>query len=218
MALPFEALIFDLDGTLADSMNEIGSAMNASLRENGLTEHPLEAYKHIVGEDLEVLAARSMPADCTVPVQKVIDSYRVIYRASAHANTWPYPGIDELLFALAGRGVPMAVLSNKRDELTRALVALRFPSVQFVAVRGEQPGKPRKPDPTSALELAATFNLAPAKIGFVGDTNIDMKTACAAGMLPIGVLWGFRGKAELLESGAKRLLEHPSDLLKLVGD
>jgi len=215
MSLPFQALIFDLDGTLADSLNEIGSAMNGALREHGLPEQALENYKAYVGDDAEQLASRSMPSGCTVPVKGVVDAYRLHYRRSEHANTWPYPGIDALLAALHGLRIPMAVLSNKRDELTKALVALRFPNSKFVVVRGERPGKPMKPDPSSALEIAVALGFEPSRIGFVGDTAIDMKTATAAGMLAIGVLWGFRGKAELLENGAKVLLAAPGELLTL---
>ncbi len=220
--MPIHALIFDLDGTLADSLHDIGDALNRALLEQGLPTHSLEAYRHMVGEGVEVLVNRALGAAAQGPnaaqlVKSTTEAYRSHYREAAHQKTWPYPGIDELLRALSAVRVPMAVLSNKKDDFTKALVAQRFGHIRFVAVRGEQDGVPRKPNPTAALELALELNVLPANIGFVGDTAIDMKTARAAGMHAIGVLWGFRSRAELEGAGAQHVLSEPREVLPLVG-
>ncbi len=214
--MPVHALIFDLDGTLADSLADIADAMNAALAVHSLPAHPRDAYRLMVGEGVTTLAKRAVGAQATVPVQAVLDTYHAKYLEHAHAKTFAYPGIDETLAALAKRRVPMGVLSNKRDALTKALVALRFPTIPFVEVRGEREGVPRKPDPTAAFEMALALNVLPANIGFVGDTAVDMKVARAAGMRAIGVLWGFRDRAELEGAKAHEIIEKPSQLLELV--
>ncbi len=213
--MPIHALIFDLDGTLADSLTEIADAMNGALLAHRLPTFATDAYRLMVGEGMRVLAKRAI-GKADVPVESVLEVYQAKYHQNEHAKTWPYPGIDVLLEALARRKVPMAVLSNKPDRLTKSLVAQRFGTIPFVSVRGEQEGVPRKPDPAAAFELALALNVLPANIGFVGDTAIDMNTAKAAGMTGIGVLWGFRDRAELVGAGARHILSTPEELLPLL--
>ncbi len=213
MAFPFRAVIFDLDGTLADSLGDIGGAMNEALVAGGLPAHPLLAYHLFIGEGVDVLARRAAPMLEELHLKKLVDEYRERYAARIDAATRPYEGVSDMLDGLVAANVPLAVLSNKRDDFTVELVRRRFSRWPFRAVRGERVDVPRKPDPTAALEIASTLGVAPADCAFVGDTAIDMKTARAAGMLPVGVLWGFRGREELLEAGAKRLIAHPRELL-----
>ncbi len=213
--LPFRAVIFDLDGTLADSLADIGEAMNRALARHGFPTHAVDDYRLMVGEGAEVLVRRAMPKGATVPVPQLVDEYRAEYQALEHAKTLIYPGIPELLDGLTARGVPMAVLSNKRDDFTKDLVAKRLGRWRFRDVRGEQPGVPRKPDPTAAFELALALNATPAGIAFVGDSAIDMGTAKNAGMTGVGVLWGFRTREELTAAGAKHVLSRPEELLEL---
>ncbi len=210
----FQAVIFDLDGTLADSLRDLGEAMNLALADCGLPTHPLDAYRHFVGEGVDVMVRRAAPTNTSIPWQTIIDGYRSHYGVIDHRYTEPYPQIPELLDALTAQKVKLAVLSNKRDDFTRALVTQKFSRWRFVDVRGERDGVPRKPDPTAAFELALSLNVLPANIAFVGDTAIDMKTARNAGMTPIGCLWGFRDRAELTEAGAKRLIANPLELLE----
>ena len=222
------ALIFDLDGTLADSIGDIGEAMNAVLAELSLPPHSMEAYKAFVGEGAENLARRSVKAaqgrdwrdpsadGLPRPLTELTESYRAHYAKLEHANSTPYPGIDRMLDGVVAAGRKMAVLSNKRDEFTKHLVAHAFGRWPFADVRGERDRVPRKPDPTAALEIAKTLGVPPEKIGFVGDTPIDIGTARRAGMVPIGVLWGFRSRTELKEAGAAVLLDRPEDLLPLL--
>ncbi|MDP1822119.1 MAG: HAD family hydrolase [Archangium sp.] len=225
---PIHALIFDLDGTLADSIADIGNAMNAVLAGLSLPPHTLDAYKSFVGEGAENLARRSVraakgldwriPSDDGLPrsIAELTESYRVEYGRLEHGGSTAYPGIDAMLDGVVASGRKMAVLSNKRDDFTRHLVTQAFGRWPFVDVRGERDGVPRKPDPTAAYELALELNVIPANIGFVGDTPIDVGTARNAGMIPIGVLWGFRTREELTQAGAKFLLEQPKDLLALL--
>lgn len=209
------AVIFDLDGTLADSLRDLGEAMNLALADFGLPTHPLDRYRRFVGEGVEVMTKRAI-GDAPVALQPVIDRYRHHYGVIDHAHTAPYPLVPELLDGLTARGLKLAVLSNKRDDFTRKLVAERFSRWRFVDVRGEREGVPRKPEPTAAFELALSLNVLPANIAFVGDTAVDITTARNAGMLPIGCLWGFRDREELDGAGARHLLERPTDLLDLL--
>lgn len=228
MAVRIDALIFDLDGTLADSIVDIGAAMNEVLAELSLPAHSMEAYKAFVGEGAENLVRRAVQAargrdwrtaideGLPRPLSELVESYRVHYARLEHGSSEPYPGIDAMLDGVVAARREMAVLSNKRDDFTRHLVAQAFGRWPFVDVRGEREGVPRKPDPTAAFELALALNVLPEHIGFVGDTPIDVGTARAAGMVPIGVLWGFRTREELTAAGAKVLLEKPADLLALL--
>lgn len=212
---PFQAVIFDLDGTLADSLRDLGDAMNRALEDFKLPPHPLDAYRRFVGEGVDVMVRRAAAPEARPDVLKAIaDDYRRHYGLIDHAHTGPYPGIAELLDALTAAKVKLAVLSNKRDDFTKALVAKQFSRWRFADVRGEREGVPRKPDPTAALELALALNVLPANIAFVGDTAVDMNTAKNAGMQRIGCLWGFRDRDELVGAGAQRLLATPMDLVR----
>lgn len=213
-----DALIFDLDGTLADSLADIGTSMNDLLRERGLPPHPLEAYKHFVGEGAEHLVERAVTAagGSAANLRELVDQYRQRYAALDDRHSVAYAGIDAMLRGAVARGRKLAVLSNKRDDFTRRLVTQLFGHIPFVDVRGEREGVPRKPDPTAAFELSLALNTVPARIGFVGDTKIDMLTAANAGMHGLGVLWGFRDAAELRDAGAKVIIEKPDQLLELL--
>jgi phosphoglycolate phosphatase len=214
VSLPFQAVIFDLDGTLADSLRDLGEAMNLALADAGRPTHPIAAYRQFVGEGVDVMVAKAAAPESRPEVLKgIIDGYRRHYGVIDHAHTQPYPGVVELLNALTAAKVPMAVLSNKRDDFTKALVQQRLGAWPFVEVRGEREGVPRKPDPTAAFEVALALNVLPAKICFVGDTAVDMKTAVNAGMQRVGCLWGFRDRDELLGAGAQRVIESPLELL-----
>ncbi len=211
-----KALIFDLDGTLADSLEDIGGAMNDTLAERGRPPHPLDAYRHFVGEGIEVLVRRASQPKTDDELKRLVAEYRAHYAARADGHTHPYPGIPELLDGLTALGLPMAVLSNKRDDFTVALVQRVLPRWAFARVRGEREGVPRKPDPTAALELARELGVAPAEVTFVGDTPIDVKTALSAGMRPVAVTWGFRSEEELKAAGASEVIHRPAELLGLL--
>jgi phosphoglycolate phosphatase len=212
-----DAVIFDLDGTLADTLPDIAAAMNAALQQFNLPTHPTEAYRHMVGEGAEVLAQLALGTQQQPSAAQLVEAYRTHYACVEHRFSRPYPGINDLLDALNQQCVPVAILSNKRHDFTQATVAYHFGGRPFVAVWGERQGEgvPRKPDPTAAIQLALHFNSLPSRIGFVGDTAIDMQTAKAAGMVPIGATWGFRPE-ELTANGAQHLLKTPLELLCLL--
>jgi phosphoglycolate phosphatase len=209
------AVIFDLDGTLIDSLADIGSAMNRTLERHGLPTHSLAAYRTFVGEGVEKLTERALPADRQELKERIALDYRRDYAAHALGETKLYPGIPAMLDALSARGNRLAILSNKPHEPTQALVKSLLSRWQFDMALGERPSVERKPHPRAALEIAQALQKSPGECYFVGDTAIDMRTAVAAKMTPVGVLWGFRGRNELLGAGAAHLLEEPSGLLGL---
>jgi phosphoglycolate phosphatase len=215
----FRAVIFDLDGTLLDTIVDLARSMNAVLGRFGYPGHDVETYKTYVGDGLEMLVRRSMPEsarDDPTLHARCTEAMRDEYRLRSRETTAPYPGIPELLDELAARGLRMAVLSNKPDAPTRLLVAELLPRWTFDAVRGESGMAPRKPDPAGALLIARHLRISPREILFLGDTGIDMRTAIAAGMFPVGALWGFRQSDELLSAGAQTLISRPQDLLHLL--
>lgn len=216
MGTRFDAVIFDLDGTLADTLQDIADAMNAALERLGHRTHAIADYRFMVGEGIENLARRALPSGHESDVQETVARFREHYWAHLVDHTRPFPGIGELLDELVERRIPLAVLSNKRDEMTRRIVDRCFARWSFAVTFGEREGVPRKPDPAAALEIARVLEVAPPRCAFVGDTDVDMRTAVNAGMFPVGVLWGFRPEVELTNSGARALIDTPQGLLTVL--
>lgn len=214
----FRAVVFDLDGTLLDTLLDLADSMNAVLTRNRFPTHDLDAYRRFVGDGVRALVWRALPEAHRSDgiVDRLVAEMREEYGRRRLMHTRPYPGILELLNGLAARHMRMAILSNKPHEATRAVVAALLPSHYFELVQGESPDMPRKPDPAGALHLASRLNVPPDQLLFLGDTDTDMKTAHAAGMFPVGVLWGFRGAEELRVSGARALIDRPLQLLDLI--
>jgi len=216
--MAIRAILFDLDGTLLDTLDDIGQAMNLVLVRHGLKEHSLPAYRNFVGDGAEMLVRRTLlhqnPSDAMV--SQCVADFKAAYTETWNTCTKPYPGVNELLDGLTDKGIPTAVLSNKPHEFTVRCVETFLPGRHFCAVLGEQPGRPCKPDSAGALEAARLLHAEPQQICYLGDTNTDMQTAIAAGMLPVGVLWGFRPAVELLASGAKYLIQSPVDLFDIL--
>jgi len=215
--MTFEAIIFDLDGTLLNSIVGIADAMNILLRRLGYPTHSEETYKQFVGEGIVELVTRAVPAEKREAhdTDELVAGYRSIYAETWPDSSPPYEGIPELLDALASMNKKLSVLSNKSDDFTRRMVSALLPRWTFEVVRGVLSDGRRKPDPFSALEIAGKTGIAPVKTMFVGDSAVDMQTAVNAGMYGVGVLWGFRGAEEMLENGARKLIEHPMALLDL---
>ena len=209
-------VIFDLDGTLADSLGDIGGAMNEALAARHLPTHPLDDYRQMVGDGVEMLAQRALGNAPGVDLDTLVTEYRARYAARIEAETRPYEGVAQMLDALVAKKLQLAVLSNKREDFTVELVKRQFSRWPFAEVRGERVNVPRKPDPIAALDIARALKVSPAQCAFVGDTPIDIKTGVSAGMLAIGVLWGFRGRDELHAAGANHLIAHPRELIALV--
>lgn len=212
------AIIFDLDGTLLDTLDDLADSGNAALAALDLPEHPVDAYRYFVGLGVEELVRRMLPehrrdSDTLKSAGALlVDEYKRRW----NVKTRPYAGVPELLDALRLRGLPVCVLSNKPQSYTDLTVREFFPGRAFAHVRGARPEVPNKPHPAGALALAAELGLAPGAVVFVGDSATDMKTARGAGMLPVGVLWGFRDEAELVENGARRLIARPAELPDLL--
>jgi len=193
--------------------------MNAVLAANGYPAHPIAAYTEFVGDGVQNLVRRSLPAvvrgDEAV-VTRLVPQMRSEYAGRWSSKTRPYDGIPELLDGLAARGMRLAVLSNKPHPATVEVVAHFFPGRNFDATLGARPNVPIKPDAGAALDVSRQLGIPPQEFLYLGDTNTDMQTARAAGMYAIGVLWGFRTAEELTTSGADRLVSHPREVLSLL--
>jgi phosphoglycolate phosphatase len=210
------ALIFDLDGTLLDTLDDIAFSMNAALKSFGAPQQPVHEYKRFVGQGLDVLAWRVLPEDRRddVTVKQCVAAMRAVYAGRWAHSTRQYPGIGGMLENLKRRAIPMAVFSNKAHDFTVRIVSHFFGPDTFKAILGG--GKfPFKPDPAGALFLAGELKVSPENILYIGDSDIDMHTATKAGMYPVGVTWGFRSRQELIDNGAKVLIDNPSALIDL---
>ena len=210
-----KAVLFDLDGTLTNTLQDIATAMNRALRRNGLPEFPVDAYRYLVGDGAKKLAERAV-RDRQALRDAVLADYQAYYETHNQVATHPYAGIPELLAGLTERGYRLCVLSNKPHADTVNVVAHYFPQVDFALVRGQVEGVPVKPDPTGALAVASALGIAPEAFFYLGDTSVDMRCARRAGMRPIGALWGFREEQELREAGAERVIRVPQELLRIV--
>lgn len=211
----FRAVIFDLDGTLVDSLVDIADAMNRTLVRFGFPVFDYESYKYFVGNGLKTLVYQCLPDNKKQETQ-VMECLKVMmeeYGKSYAEKTRLYDGIPELLDALTKRNLKLAVLSNKADELTQKISSELLNKWRFDIILGANERFPRKPDPESALYISKELNVSPQNILYLGDTNIDMKTANAAGMFAVGVTWGFRTREELSENGAKEIINNPPELL-----
>ncbi|MDD6049863.1 MAG: HAD family hydrolase [Clostridiales bacterium] len=206
------AVLFDLDGTLTNTLEDIADAMNRSLRMHGLPEWPLDAYRYLVGDGAKKLAERAVREEQHLALS-VQQEYQAYYQEHTQVKSRPYDGIPELLRALQARKLPLAVFSNKPDADTKHVVAHYFPEIDWAVVRGQIEGVPVKPDPTGALAAAQAMGVSPGEVLYLGDTATDMRCARNAGMHPVGALWGFRTAQELMESGAEHLVAHPGELL-----
>lgn len=205
------ALIFDLDGTLLDTLDDIGSACNAALEASGLSTHPLQAYRQMVGNGFSVLVKRAVgESPGQINLREITDNARRIYAENMMIRTKPYPGLTRTLATLASQGVAMAVFSNKPDKLCEPLIRHYFPEIPFSIIQGSRDGLPLKPEPDALLDILRRLNAT--KVFYIGDSDVDMQTAINAGVPGIGAAWGFRGKKELEEAGAWRILEHPGEL------
>jgi phosphoglycolate phosphatase len=217
--MSYRAVLFDLDGTLLDTLDDLGDSMNTALASRGYPVHPISAYSVFVGDGVENLVRRALPeprqGDQAL-VRAMVPLMRAEYARRWKSKTRPYEGIPELLDRLTARGVKMAVLSNKPHPATVEVVAHFFPRWRFDPVLGARPGVPIKPDAGAALEAARILSLPAAAFLYVGDTDTDMETARSAGMRAVGALWGFRGEEELRSSGAEVIIRHPRDLLELL--
>jgi phosphoglycolate phosphatase len=218
--MTFKAVIFDLDGTLLDSIQDIADTMNLILKREGFPLHNLETYKTFVGNGVKKLIFRSLPEEHRKEekIQEYVTLFREIYQQQWRNHTKLYPGIDGMLDLLKVNGVKMAILSNKPDEFTKTMTKEFLGAFDFEVVAGALPDVPKKPNPEAALRIRKKFNVWSKRTVFLGDSAIDMETAISAKMIPIGVSWGFRPKKELKKAGATDIIDYPFDLIDILHD
>ena len=210
------AVIFDLDGTLLNTLGDLRAATNHALEVRGLPPHSMEEIRQFIGNGIRLLICRAMPEGTPeAEIDAALDDFKAYYAAHIHDRTVPYDGIPQLLTALKKRGIQVAVLSNKIDSASQQLIEYFFPGKTDV-VFGEHVGVPRKPDPTSCRMVMQQLGVQPEQVIYVGDSGTDMQTAKNAGLYAVGVTWGFRSKEVLLEIGADVLVHRPEQILQIL--
>jgi len=215
--MKYKAALFDLDGTLLDTLRDIADCVNKAVSSLGFPEHEIEAYKYFVGDGEDVLVSRALPEDHRDrnTVDYVLAFFHDLYDTHWGDYTHPFPGIPEMLDAITKARIRMAICSNKGQKFVEATVTTLLANWHFDVVLGAQPDIPTKPDPQGVLQIVSQMNMKSADFLYLGDSGVDMKTATAAGMHPVGVLWGYRKAEELLAAGAKALVKKPADVLPL---
>ena len=215
--MKFKGVIFDLDGTLVNSLEDIADSMNSVLENLNYPTHSYEDYQYFIGSGLRNLVSKAMPA--TQKEDKQIDNcYNLmvdVYRDNCTHKTKAYDGIFELLNELKSRNIKLSVFSNKSDALTKEITAFLFPDY-FDPIIGMTTESLKKPNPFKAIQISNNLGLKAEEIIFVGDSGIDMQTATNATMFAVGVSWGYRSAEELMADGAKQVLNQPADLLDIL--
>ena len=217
--MQYKAAIFDLDGTLIDSLADLADSANEMLVGFGFPRHDLDKYRYFVGNGSRKLIERCLPAekaDDSAFVDEALAKYKLCYDKNLTHKTVCYEGIMDMLTALQAKHIPLGICTNKHQSAADIIVDKLFPKDMFVSVIGDCKDMPRKPDPKKVLLIAAKMGVKPAEVAYFGDTSVDMDTANNAGMLPIGVTWGFRPQEELVAHGAKILLDTPMELFSKV--
>ncbi|MCT7484835.1 HAD family hydrolase [Aliarcobacter cryaerophilus] len=211
-----KTVIFDLDGTLLDSIEDIASSMNKVLESLQLPTHKIEDYKHFVGGGVDILVENALNNESKEIKDEVIKRFKIEYDGKLHSKTLPYDGIYELLDELKKLDINLAVLSNKPHEFTVSYVNHFFKNYNFKEIHGQKKDVPKKPDPKAALDIVKCLDSSCENTYFIGDTKIDMQTAKSANMTAIGVLWGFRDEKELRDFGADFIVSNPLEILKII--
>ena len=213
--MKYKAAIFDMDGTLINSLEDLADSVNETLAYYNFPTHAIEKYKYFVGNGARKLIQRVLPKEKSVDnnfVDEVIAHYNSCYERRLTNKTKPYDGIIDALKKIKSMKIPIGVCTNKQNFAAIEIVDKLFPKNIFDEVIGDQKGLPRKPDPTKVLKISAQFKVEPKFVAYFGDTSVDMETAHNAGFLSIGVTWGFRPKSELIQSGAEIIIDSPSEI------
>lgn len=213
----YKAVIFDLDGTLVNSLDDLAVATNYALEQHGFKPYPVEDYKYLVGDGMVKLIERAISTDNISPdtFKAVFDCFMNYYRGHYLVHTKEYEGVIEAVNTLKDMGLKLAVVSNKADDMTNIIVK-EFFGDSFDRVTGKREGYPTKPDPTLTLKIIDEMGVKPEECIFVGDSGMDCANAVNSGCYPLGVLWGFRQKEELLQNGAKTIINHPNEIVPFV--
>lgn len=211
----FDTAVFDLDGTLLNSLEDLAASANFALQSLGYPQRSLEEVRRFVGNGGRMLMIRALPAQAgPETVQRAFEIFAGHYEEHMRDRTRPYPGIEALLQALAERGVKMAVVSNKMNEAVVPLVDFWFGRWVPVAV-GEGDGVPKKPAPQGVRRALQRLESTPERSLYLGDSDVDVETARNAGLFAVGCTWGFRERAVLEQAGADRIIDRPEELLPL---
>ncbi len=211
-----KAVIFDLDGTLVNSLADLCDSTNFALRKHGLETHPLEEFKYLVGDGMKKLIERAIGDNVDEEsYNKVFNDFMSNYREHYLDKTKPYDDIERVLLELKSLGLKFAVVSNKADDMAKILTKKLFGDI-FVEVVGKRENYPLKPDPTLTLEVISNMECEPKECIFVGDSGMDMANAKNANCVALGVLWGFRKRQELIDNGAEYLAQNPQEMLNII--
>lgn len=212
-----ELLIFDLDGTLLDTIADLGSAVNYALEQVGLPVHPPQSFPRMVGNGVRKLMERALPESMRTPeiIEARLKDFKKYYDEHMTDQTQPYPGIPELLADLTGRGIKVAVASNKYNNAVERLIRHYFPDIPWAAIHGQREGVPVKPDPSIVFGILSECPTPKAAVLYVGDSGVDMETARRACVESCGVTWGFRPQSELMANHADHIVDSTSRLLRL---
>jgi phosphoglycolate phosphatase len=216
--MSYNAILFDLDGTLLDTLEDLADAVNRVLSARGFPGHILDSYRYFIGDGAAMLIRRALPEDKRhdVIIGDCLDAFLKDYGRNWKVKTKPYKGISELLDSLTARKTKMAVLTNKPHDFAKICVETLLPNWQFEVVFGQRENVPPKPDPAGALEVAERLKISPSDFLYLGDSAVDMKTAVAASMFPVGAGWGFRPAEELQKNGCRVLINRPLEVLDLL--
>ena len=213
-------VIFDLDGTLLNSLEDLADSCNYLMRKYGFPEHPLDSYRYFVGDGIHKLVERILPENKQQAdfVEQVFQEMIAYYDLHKEDKTVPYSGIVETLETLQQKGVMLGVASNKVNKAMMPLMEHYFPTIKFTAVLGQREGIPVKPHPQIVFDILEIAGVSAEECLYVGDTGVDMDTAHGAGMKAVGALWGYRDRQELTEHQAEYIIEKPTELVKLIVD
>ncbi len=210
--------IFDLDGTLLNTITDLAVSVNQALEQYGFPTHDEATYKHFVGNGIQILFKRALPSDARTPenIQRIQDAFMPYYTAHKSDLTAPYAGLVHMLEDLQVSGMRLGVASNKYHAGTLAMVEQHFPTIHFDLVLGQRDSIPVKPHPQVLHDIMQHTGTAPADTVFIGDSDVDMQTARNAHITAIGVTWGFRTPDELIVNGANHLVNTPQELKALL--
>ncbi len=216
MKKKFKAIIFDLDGTLLDTIDDIAYCANKILKKYNFPLHKTYRYKLFVGDGIETLVYKILPKDKREPklIKEIVSRIKLEYKNNFANKTKVYTGIMDLLNMCQLKNIKMSILSNKPDKFTKIMVKHFFPQIKFSFVFGTKKNLPKKPNPTTALLIAKKLKLKLNEFVYLGDTDTDMQTAKNAKMFAVGVLWGFRTRNELIKSGANIVIKSPMELFE----
>ena len=213
-----KAVLFDLDGTLVNSLYDLSTSTNYALEQMGFECHTDDEYRYFVGDGMKKLIERALPSENRdeETLSKCFEVFYSHYKEHFYDKTCAYDGIEKLLLKLNEKGIMLSVISNKQDEMAVNVVEKIFPKIKFHTVSGKKENYPAKPDNHLTLKIIADMGVNPSECLFIGDSNVDMQTSLNSGCESVGVLWGFRTEKELIESGAMHIVANPLEIYDII--